>query len=115
MTFLILQHVMLWAPAECAIEVPQSLLLHAGLATADTDFGAAFSALAAEVGRELADRFLLCLVLLVERVKGASSAWSPYISMLPQTYGLHFDLCLPSDLSMSSMQYPRDQQLPPVQ
>lgn len=75
------------AAAECAIRVPQSLMLHSGLATADATYGAAFRALLAEAGSELADRFVLCLVLLMERLKGGDSAWAPYINMLPTTYG----------------------------
>lgn len=68
-------------------------MLHAGLATADAAYGAAFRALLAEAGSELADRFVLCLVLLVERLKGDASAWAPYINMLPKTYGEHLSIC----------------------
>lgn len=64
-------------------------MLHAGLATADPIYGGAFCALLTEVGTELADRFVLCLVLLVERIKGSASTWAPYITMLPTAYGVY--------------------------
>lgn len=64
-------------------------MLHAGLASEDPTYGKAFCALLAEVASELADRFVLCLVLLVERIKGDASKWKPYITMLPTAYGVY--------------------------
>ena len=40
-----------------------------------------------EVGKELDERYLLCLTLLIERCKGSDSVWAPYIDILPKTFG----------------------------
>lgn len=32
-------------------------------------------------------RSLLVLLLVIERARGSSSFWAPYINMLPQQYG----------------------------
>ena len=69
------------------VKIPQQLLLHAGLCCFDCQFGQAFNKLKAEAGVAMDDRHLLCLLLIVERAKGMSSEWHPYISYLPQTYG----------------------------
>lgn len=78
--------------------IPQHLLLHAGLCCHDCTFGQAISELKAEVGVEMDDRHLLCLLLIIERAKGTNSKWHSYISYLPQTYGascrLHMCLCI---------------------
>lgn len=82
------QMVMLTLLAAVAfVKIPQQLLLHAGLCHGDGAFGQAFHKLKAEAGVEMDDRHLLCLLLIVERAKGVSSKWHPYISYLPQTYG----------------------------
>jgi hypothetical protein len=44
--------------------------------------------LQAEVGTEVLDqRSLLVLFLVLERCRGAASAYAPYINMLPLEYG----------------------------
>jgi len=64
------------------------MLLHAGVALADPDYGAAFSALLQEEdGAALDARSLLVLQLVVERCRGAGSRWAPYVSFLPAAYG----------------------------
>ncbi|CAG9460311.1 unnamed protein product [Pedinophyceae sp. YPF-701] len=74
------------APGECSLTVPQHLILHAGLAQDDVDYGPDFRALAREEGASLDARFLLSLLLLVERCRGAESFWAPYVAVLPRTY-----------------------------
>jgi len=73
--------------AGCVLRVPQRLLLHEAVALADARFGGAFRALRAEAGPDLDARATLCLLLLLERALGPTSAWAPYIDVLPDTYG----------------------------
>lgn len=82
---LLVKHIILAAVA--FVKIPQQLLLHAGLCYVDCPFGQAFNELKAEADVAMDDRHLLCLLLIVERAKGTSSKWHPYISYLPQTYG----------------------------
>ena len=69
------------------MRVPQRLLLHEGVAYLDRDFGPAFRRLREEAGPALDKRLVLCLLLLVERARGAASAWAPYVNVLPSSYG----------------------------
>ncbi|KAK9827954.1 hypothetical protein WJX81_000191 [Elliptochloris bilobata] len=73
-------------PGCCILRVPQRLLLHEGTAYADAEFGAAFRALRSEAGPALDRRMALVLLLLVERARGAASAWAPFIRILPASY-----------------------------
>ena len=73
--------------AERLLSIPVSLLLHAEVGLSDPSFGAAFHALRAEAGADVDERFLLVLVVLVERLKGQQSRWAPYINHLPAEYG----------------------------
>ena len=73
--------------AGCFLRVPQRLLLHEGTAYADAEFGAAFRALRAKAGAALDRRLVLCLLLLLERARGAASAWAPFLRVLPASYG----------------------------
>ena len=41
----------------------------------------------AEVGDCLDSRWMLCLLLIIERARGFRSRWAPYISILPTHYG----------------------------
>lgn len=90
------------------ITIPQQLLLHAGLCHGDGASGEAFSKLKAEAGLEMDDRHLLCLLLIVERAKGISSKWHPYISYLPQTYGTspQLQMCAFTAISLPSHSVP---------
>lgn len=83
------------------IKIPQQLLLHAGLCDVDCLFGQAFNELKAEAGVAMDDRHLLCLLLIVERAKGTSSKWHPYISYLPQTYGASLELHVCAAVALS--------------
>lgn len=69
------------------MEIPQSLLMQSGLAAEHPEYGNAFRALKKEIGNGLDERFLLCLLLIVERSRGLESLWAPYIRILPETYG----------------------------
>ena len=68
------------------MRVPQCLLMHEGMAYLDRDFGPAFRRLREEAGPALDKRLVLCLLLLVERARGAASAWAPYVNVLPTSY-----------------------------
>ncbi|WIA11094.1 hypothetical protein OEZ85_011239 [Tetradesmus obliquus] len=75
------------AAADAAFSIPTQMLLHGSLALSEQQYGAAFRALLRELGPGVCDsRSLLVLLLVVERAKGAASAWAPYIDMLPQQY-----------------------------
>lgn len=41
----------------------------------------------AEAGAALDHRWMLCLLLILERARGRTSKWAPYISILPTAYG----------------------------
>jgi len=72
---------------ETLISVPQPLLLHAGTAFEDPEFGQCFRQIAQEAGLNGADlRPILCLLLVLEKARQDSSRWSPYISILPESY-----------------------------
>lgn len=73
--------------ADVVFSLPAALLLHAGAALADAEYGPAFRALRHEAGGELDQRCLLVLALVLERCRGDTSAWAPYIAMLPEAYG----------------------------
>ena len=72
--------------AECIVRVPARCLLRVAVGLEDLQYGKAVHALRDESGPELDTRYLLCLVLLLERAKGPASAWAPYINALPATY-----------------------------
>ncbi len=40
-----------------------------------------------EAGKGLDQRHVLCLLLLLEKARGAESQWAVYIDLLPQRYG----------------------------
>jgi hypothetical protein len=44
-------------------------------------------ALAEELGPDADQRHLLCLVLILERARGAQSKWHAYMNVLPKAYG----------------------------
>ena len=67
--------------------MPVSLLLHADVGQSDPTYSAAFRALCAEAGPDLDERYLLVLVVLVERLRGRQSRWATYIRHLPTDYG----------------------------
>lgn len=73
--------------ADVVFSLPAALLLHAGAALHDAEYGAAFKALQHEAGSDLDQRCCLVLALVLQRCRGAASAWAPYIAMLPQCYG----------------------------
>ncbi|KAK9823277.1 hypothetical protein WJX72_001533 [[Myrmecia] bisecta] len=70
----------------CFLRIPQHLLLRAELALQDPVYGKALTALAAEAGPSLDERFLMCLLMIIERCKGESSLWGPFLAVLPRTY-----------------------------
>ena len=74
--------------ADTFLKIPQHLLLHAGHCKEDAALGQAFSKLRTAAGAEMDDRHLLCLLLIVERAKGAKSRWHQYINYLPQSYSM---------------------------
>lgn len=51
-----------------------------------SDF-AAFRALQQQEGTKLDERSILCMLLVLERCRGAASQWAPFISVLPEQYG----------------------------
>ena len=71
--------------------IPTSCLLHPDSAKADSVYGPAFTSLAHEPGVD--DRIILTLFLALERGRGESSKWAPYINGLPA--------CIPVPLSWS--------------
>jgi hypothetical protein len=77
--------------ADCFLRIPQHLLLEASLAVSPKyNLQPVFYALIeSDTASEIDERTLLVLTLLLERAKGASSKWAPYIDILPQTYSEH--------------------------
>eukprot|EP00798_Chlamydomonas_sp_ICE-L_P020720 gene20720-27532_t len=73
------------APGDTLITLPQHLLLHAGCAYEDAEFGEAFRILSNE-GAGQDPRNILGLLLVLERSRGDSSKWAPYIYILPRQY-----------------------------
>jgi hypothetical protein len=108
-------------PADTLISLPQSLLLHAGIATEDPDYGEAFRWVQwpgqpppgsetragrallfsspshvnplprhrqlQQESKDLDQRYVLCLLLILERAKQERSTWSLYLGILPSSYG----------------------------
>ena len=70
------------------LSIPQDILLHADAAQNDSSYGPLFAALQAEAAGELDKRCMLCLLLILEKVKGQGSKWAPYIDFLPAVYGM---------------------------
>ncbi|KAF8068238.1 Setd3 [Scenedesmus sp. PABB004] len=76
-------------PGDAAVRLPAALLLHGGAALGDAEYGRAFAALLAEAppGATWLDaRGLLILLLVLERCRGAASAWAPYVDALPERF-----------------------------
>ncbi|MEW5305262.1 MAG: hypothetical protein WDW36_007817 [Sanguina aurantia] len=71
---------------EAVIFLPQSLLMHAGLALKDAEYGAAFRQLQTEAGAALDPRSMLCMLLVLETTRHQLSFFHPYIAALPETY-----------------------------
>lgn len=53
----------------------------------DVDCTCCHRALRDELGTNCDQRHILCLLLLLERARGAASQWAPYINILPSSYG----------------------------
>eukprot|EP00884_Botryococcus_braunii_P021114 jgi/Botrbrau1/7687/Bobra.0159s0125.1 len=68
------------------LQVPQDLLMHPAAAFRDPGYGPAFNKLVEREGPLLDERFQLCLFLLMEKARGASSFWAAYLAVLPQAY-----------------------------
>ena len=73
--------------ADAFLRVPQDTLLHVGAAQRDPVYGPLFSQLELQANAEMDARYMLCLLLILERAKGPKSAWAPYIDFLPTAYG----------------------------
>ena len=73
--------------ADAFLRVPQDTLLHVGAAQRDPVYGLLFSQLELQAHAEMDARYMLCLLLILERAKGSKSAWAPYIDFLPTAYG----------------------------
>lgn len=74
--------------ADVFLSVSQNILLHADAACNDASYGPLFATLQAEAAGELDKRCMLCLLLILEKVKGPGSKWGPYIDFLPAAYGM---------------------------
>lgn len=63
------------------LSIPISCLMYPEVAVDQQQYGAALSALSSEDGVE--DRTILVFFLAIERERGASSRWAPYVNSLP--------------------------------
>ena len=66
---------------ENIFSIPIKCLMHPAVAFEDPQYGAALAALSLEDGVD--DRSILVFFLAIERERGASSRWAPYVNSLP--------------------------------